>query len=606
MLLHCVVADCIDERECIAMYLVGWDKQEIYIQPKGLAMFGYGTWKHRAYDKRTALFARSICIQTLDNDLLIFCCLDMGCVTYAMRSLAVQHLQHKLGERFQAQRFILMATHTHSAPGGCGYEALYNMPTPGFVPEHLNAVVDAIVSSVIKALATQKKTDIYMSKGCFDEDTPVAWNRALDSYNRNPDISRKNPEQCHLAVDRDMQLLGFYREGALQAVLSLFGVHATCLSSRLSAHDGDNKGYAATCTERVLQQRGVKNPVAIFAQAAAGDVSPHYHGPEQSQIRASICGEKEYEYAQQNGRYQSELALKALEHHSTPLVGELEAVCSYVDLSNIEIPAEFAMGQTQAKTSAACHGAAFFAGTPVDGAGVAQPIMKAMQWLAQREKKKKLSKTHAADYSDYQALYESQGPKDIVLDCGSKTIFGKALTHYPKFLDRLIAEMHRQVSAGAIEQSLLVPNIVPLQLIKIGHLNILCCPGEITTVAAKRLKATVQYCLADNQKVWLASYCNDYMGYVTTYEEYQQQAYEGGHTLYGQWTLAALQTKFKYLAQQLNLPAAQRDAQTNLPPDVPQHELEKRTYQAYPDNKNGSAKVFHVKHEHSENKGMEL
>ena len=139
------------------MYLVGWDKQEIHIQPKGLAMFGYGTWKHRAYDKRTALFARSICIQTLDNDLLIFCCLDMGCVTYAMRSLAVQHLQHKLGERFQPQRLVLMATHTHSAPGGCAHEALYNMPTPGFVPEHLNAVVDAIVGSVLKALATQKK-----------------------------------------------------------------------------------------------------------------------------------------------------------------------------------------------------------------------------------------------------------------------------------------------------------------------------------------------------------------------------------------------------------------------------------------------------------------
>lgn len=94
------------------MYLVGWDKQEIHIQPKGLAMFGYGNWKHRAYEQRTALFARSICIQTLDNDLLIFCCLDMGCVTYAMRHLAIQRLQRKLGERFQPQRLVLMATHS--------------------------------------------------------------------------------------------------------------------------------------------------------------------------------------------------------------------------------------------------------------------------------------------------------------------------------------------------------------------------------------------------------------------------------------------------------------------------------------------------------------
>ena len=49
------------------------------------------------------------------------------------------------------------------------------------------------------------------------------------------------------------------------------------------------------------------------------------------------------------------------------------------------------------------------------------------------------------------------------------------------------------------------------------------------------------------------------MGYVTTYEEYQQQAYEGGHTLFGQWTLAACQSKFKLLAEQLLLDKNQRN-----------------------------------------------
>ncbi len=135
-------------------------------------------------------------------------------------------------------------------------------------------------------------------------------------------------------------------------------------------------------------------------------------------------------------------------------------------------------------------------------------------------KKKKLSNPQAADYTYYQQLYASQGPKDIVLECGSKTIFGKPLNHYPKFLDKLIAEMNKQASVGAIDHSLLVPNVVPLQLIKIGDLTLLCCPGEITTVAVKRLKVTVQQELESTQKVWLASSCNDYMGYVTTFEEY--------------------------------------------------------------------------------------
>ena len=137
------------------------------------------------------------------------------------------------------------------------------------------------------------------------------------------------------------------------------------------------------------------------------------------------------------------------------------------------------MGQQDAQTSAACHGAAFFAGTPVDGVGVAPTIMKGMRWLSRRYKKHKLSRVHAPDYAYYQQLYASQGPKDIVLECGSKTIFGKALNHYPAFLDRLIAEMNKQASVGAIDHSLLVPNVVPLQLIQIGNLHLLCCLGKL-------------------------------------------------------------------------------------------------------------------------------
>ncbi len=55
------------------------------------------------------------------------------------------------------------------------------------------------------------------------------------------------------------------------------------------------------------------------------------------------------------------------------------------------------------------------------------------------------------------------------------------------------------------------------------------------------------------------TYCNDYMGYVTTHQEYEQQAYEGGHTIFGRWTLGAFQTQFEKLAQQLAMPSDDRD-----------------------------------------------
>lgn len=564
------------------MYMVGWSKQEILIQPKGYAMFGYGMWTHRADKKRTALFARTFSIRDVNEvHPILICCLDFGCITHAMRSGVVEVLKQKLAERFDEQQLVLMATHTHSGPGGCAYEALYNMPTPGFVPEHLNAVIEAVVQSVLSALETEQETEIRYNTGQFDENTPVAWNRALKSYNRNPDVVQRDIHETHLALNREMQLLGFYRQQQLCGLISLFGVHATCLGNKLNAYDGDNKGYAATFTEQYLATQGIEQPVAIFAQASAGDVSPHFHGKNQDAIRNKIRGEAEYQYAQQNGRYQSDLALQALSSSSQTLEGKLDAVLSYVDLSQVEIPTEFSKGIKNAKTSAACHGVAFFGGTPVDGKGAAKPITMAMSLLSKQVRKKRLAHPNAPDYDKYHALYTSQFPKDIILESPDNQLLGKGLDVQPSFLDPLIREMNRQVKAGAIQHSPLVPSVVPLQILKLGQLLLICCPGEITTTSAQRVIQTVYQSVQDNlsmNTVWLVSYCNDYMGYITTNEEYQQQAYEGGHTLYGQWTLAAVQYKFQGLARQINLEKALRsDDQSTRPAVIPQHEIDQRT-----------------------------
>ena len=49
--------------------------------------------------------------------------------------------------------------------------------------------------------------------------------------------------------------------------------------------------------------------------------------------------------------------------------------------------------------------------------------------------------------------------------------------------------------------------------------------------------------------VILSPYANAFSGYITTQEEYQTQYYEGGHTIFGQWTLAAHQTQFDKVAE---------------------------------------------------------
>ena len=567
------------------MYTAGWSKQEIVIKPQGYAMFGYGQWHHRAYGQQTPLYARALFIADEKDHALILCCLDMGCITGAMRTGVCEQLRERMGSVFNESSFVLTATHTHSAPGGCSHEALYNVPTPGFVQEHLSAVISACVESIIAAWKSAAPTELGLTSAQFADEIPVAWNRSLASYNRNPDVIRRNQSETHLALDRTMSLLSLRRDGDLKSLLSLFGVHATCLSSHLSRHDGDNKGYASARAEEALGDDGI----AIFAQATAGDVSPHYHGKGDLERRQKIKGETEYVYAAQNGHYQSDCALSALsENREERINGEIDSILSFIDFTDIHAAPEFANGETDAWTSEPCHGTAFFQGTPVDGPGTPAVLIGTVAALAYSVRALRLSplmrKSKDAEY--YRRLYASQGNKPILLEAGRKQILGRPMSGIlPSILDPLIGELKRQINVGAIKDSPLVPTRIPLQIITIGQLALVCCPGEFTTIAGKRVLETVKARLQKRgiEHVLICTYCNDYMGYVTTQEEYQQQAYEGGHTLFGQWTLAAFQTEFAKLADEMLKPDAERrHDRVTRPLPVPEHELALRSNLAVP------------------------
>ncbi|MCK0152872.1 neutral/alkaline non-lysosomal ceramidase N-terminal domain-containing protein [Alcanivorax sp. S6407] len=565
-------------------YRVGWAKQEIDIEPCGYAMHGFGQPGHRATAVRNPLFARSFVITDEAQDesgSLLYCCLDLGYITHAMRQGVVAGLREQLGEDLDESRLVLTCTHTHSGPGGCAHEGLYNLVTPGFVPAHLEAVVEAALSSLLAALQSRQPTLIEYRQKPVPDPVPVAWNRSLKAYNRNPDVAPKTPDKTHLALDRTMHLISFHRAGKVEALLSLFGVHATCLGSQLSSHDGDNKGYAALHAESSLKALGAENPVAIFAQGTAGDVSPHYHGPGDRKRRRKLRGEAEYAYARQNGQQQSEHAFAMLDETGQPVTGELDGVLTYADMSDQTVAAEFAGGRQDARTSSPCHGVGFFLGTPIDGPGMPAPLGFAARQLARSERRKKL-KPEAAQHSEYRKLYDSQGPKDILLNAGRKTVLGYTLGQIPlpDLADPLVAELKRQAKLGALTQSPMVPTVLPLQILRLGNLRLVCAPGEFTTVAGRRLVSTVAKSLSlnDGETCLINTYCNDYMGYVTTYEEYQEQAYEGGHTVYGQWTLGAFQTCFVSLAEALKAPRALRRYDTHtMPVTVPDSELALRS-----------------------------
>nr|WP_324188828.1 neutral/alkaline non-lysosomal ceramidase C-terminal domain-containing protein [Nocardia farcinica] len=97
-----------------------------------------------------------------------------------------------------------------------------------------------------------------------------------------------------------------------------------------------------------------------------------------------------------------------------------------------------------------------------------------------------------------------------------------------------------------------VPNVVPIQLVRIGELYLAAAGGEFTIVAGLRVRRAVAAALGvDLEQVLLQGYANAYHQYVTTPEEYDAQQYEGGSTLFGRYTLPAYQQEFTRLATAL-------------------------------------------------------
>jgi neutral ceramidase len=104
-----------------------------------------------------------------------------------------------------------------------------------------------------------------------------------------------------------------------------------------------------------------------------------------------------------------------------------------------------------------------------------------------------------------------------------------------------------------LEQPAVVPQVLPVQLLRVGTVAIMGTPGELTTMAGRRLRATVLTALsaAGVTDVALGTYANEYSQYVTTLEEYSSQQYEGASTLFGAHQLEAYQLTAAGLATEL-------------------------------------------------------
>ncbi|KAL1590224.1 hypothetical protein WHR41_01369 [Cladosporium halotolerans] len=538
-------------------YLVGVGKADITGPVVEINFMGYADPAQQGTGVRQRLYSRAFIVGDMDKptDRVVYLVLDTQSGDTAVRHGILQALVD-LGDEYAVygqQNVAVTGTHSHSGPGAWLNYLLPQITSKGFNKPSYQAIVDGAVASIKQA--HDSLAPGYLDMGSIDVmDANI--NRSPYAYLANPEAERKKYDHD---VDKTLSLLRLShdtKDGAKDiGVFTWFPVHGTSMYGNNTLVTGDNKGVAA-----YLFEQSVKDPnfVAGFSQANVGDTSPNVlgayceygdHAGEMCDFKTSLCGNKtqpchgrgpfwgrkdggtasNYEIGRR--QYQAARELFGNSSAFTPVRGKaVKPFHQFVDFSNLNITLP---NGTVVRTCPAAMGYSFAAGT-TDGPGAfdfkqaqpgdphANPLWSAIG-----------NRVHTPN----ETQKECQAPKPILLDVGE--------------------------SDSPYAWS---PNIVDIQLLRIGQLFIIVSPGEATTMSGRRWREAVRREAASSFSdiktdpiVVLGGPANTYAHYIATPEEYSIQRYEGASTLYGPHTLDA------YINQTLTF-LPQLDASTSIPP----------------------------------------
>lgn len=521
-------------------YLVGAGKGDITGPVVEINFMGYADPAQVGSGLRQRLYSRAFIVGDVERpkDRFVYLVLDTQSGDTAVRHGILQALENLGGDYalYGRHNVAVTGTHSHSGPGAWLNYLLPQITSKGFNKPSYQAIVDGAVASIKQA--HERLAPGHLSIGTIEvQDANI--NRSPYAYLANPAEERSRYEDD---VDKTLSMLRFSHiteSGEHDiGILTWFAVHGTSMLGNNTLVTGDNKGVAA-----VLFEKSVKDPsfVAGFSQANVGDTSPNVlgayceSGEQQGQMcdfKTSLCGNKTQpchgrgpyfgiddagtasSYEIGNRQFKGAQQLFDDKTAFTPVRGSIvKSLHQFADLSDYHFNLP---NGTSVRTCPAAMGYSFAAGTS-DGPG------------AFDFKQGQPNDPHANPL--WTAIgYRLHTPNDTQKVC-----------HREKVILLDVGE-----SKSPYDWS---PNIVDVQLLRVGQLFIVVSPGEATTMSGRRWREAVEKSARntffeldkDGQSpfVVLGGPANTYSHYITTPEEYSIQRYEGASTLYGPWTLDA-------------------------------------------------------------------
>ncbi|KAL6095378.1 asah2 [Pungitius sinensis] len=538
-------------------YLIGVGRADCTGPPADIPLMGYANPEQTAAGIHTRLYSRAFIIDD-GRRRVVFVTADVGMISQRLRLEVLRALQVKYGDLYRQENLVLSGTHTHCGPAGYFQYTLFMVTSKGFMKASIKPLVDGIVKSIDIAHRNMKPGRIYRSRGELDHSS---LNRSPHSYLNNPKDER---DRYQWNTDKQVVVLKFTDlDGDGIGMLSWFAVHAVSMNYTNRMVSSDNMGYASYLMEQDKnrgQLPGQGSFVAGFSSSNLGDVSPNTRGPRcmntglpcdylNSSCPTKMCkafgpGEDMFDSTRIIGhdvyRKAKELYAVAVEE----VVGSLQAAHQWVNMTDVTVQINDTHTVSTCKPAL---GHSFAAGT-TDGGGDLNFTQGAVEgdpfWDRIRD-----------------ALLGE--PSNQTQEC-----------HHPKPILFSTGEMNWPLPWH--------PQIVDVQIITIGSVAVVAVPGEMTTMSGRRLREAVKQELESegafkDTEVVLAGLSNIYTHYITTYEEYQVQRYEGASTIYGPHTLSAYLQKYRGLAR-----AIAQDKVSELPLGPPPPFFEKNLFNLLP------------------------
>jgi len=502
---------------------IGVGKYDVTGPCAEIGFMGMSSLSQRGEGIHTRLFSRAYVIEDLDNGKHVALVVaDIGMCFQAVHQAVIKKLKEHFTINgrpiYSEENVLISATHTHSGPGGYSHYFIYNLSMihlhflSGFNGQNFDCIVEGIFQSIVLAHQNKCKGKILIAKGDLPDCGKI---RSVPPYLNNPEVDSSilSHDDIIDPLIKEMTLLKFVDQHNVPlGSVNWFALHPTNMGQKNKLISGDNKGYAEELFEKKYE--GV---ISAFANTCCGDISPNVGKDEQGKPLPPPDGTHDLANTKKFGEKQFKKAVELFENAVEELQGSIDYRQTYVDMSCHTIK------NTHHKTWPAAFGLAMSQGSSEDSKGP-------FKWP---------EGTRKPEYTG-----------DPESDLGIVKLLAKALgiewpspeDYPPGYIDGHGAKpIFVHLGLSKYKKSPLVPSIMPLQQIRLGNLVLISHPGELTTIAGKRLRESVLKTHNQNtQKIKsavIATYANAYSSYTTTNEEYQMQHYEGASTLFGPYTL---------------------------------------------------------------------